>query len=181
MPNAKTHDILTVASGIAMTPPAFYFFKSQGTQVEQIWINCALLVGAHLLSGIMFSPDLDIDSAIDNRWGPLYWIWRPYMWAVPHRSRWLSHGLVIPPLLRLVYFMAVILLILQLITWGCHLVGVACPDMVSWLWQQFVHLTYVQPAAIGVALLGFISGSAVHSFADWTVSGSKYLMNKLPF
>ncbi len=181
MPKAKTHDIITLASGIALAPPTFYFFQSQGSHVEQIWINCALLVAAHLLSGLMFSPDLDIDSAIDNRWGPLYWIWRPYMWAVPHRSRWLSHGLVIPPLLRLSFFTVLILGILQLVTWVGHLVWVACPDLVSVLWQQFVHVAYVQPAGICVFLIGFITGSAAHSIADWTVSGSKYLLNKLPF
>ena len=60
----------------------------------------------------MFSPDLDLDSAIDDRWGIFFWIWRPYMWLVPHRSRLLSHGLVIAPLLRLLYFYLVVLLLI---------------------------------------------------------------------
>ncbi len=181
MPNAKTHDILTVASAIALAPPTYFYFHSQGLETQQMWINCALLAGAHLLSGLMFSPDLDIDSAIDNRWGPLFWIWRPYMWLVPHRSRWLSHGLVIPPLLRLLYFTALLLSILQVISWGTRQCGIPCPDLVAVLWQQFVHLTYQQPAAIGVVLIGFITGSAAHTLADWTVSGGKYLRGKLPF
>ena len=101
MPGARTHDIITVATGLALAPLAYSTNIALELPPELALRHAALLAGAHMLSGIMFSPDLDLDSAIDNRWGIFFWIWRPYMWAVPHRSRWLSHGLLLPPLLRL--------------------------------------------------------------------------------
>lgn len=56
---------------------------------------------------MLFSPDLDIDSAVDHRWGVFRWIWEPYMKVVLHHSRLLSHSLIIPPLVRILYFFVV--------------------------------------------------------------------------
>jgi len=90
VPGARTHDAITLVSGGVLVPIAYLTLLSQNLSQEVIALDTALLVGA------MCSPDLDIDSTIDNRWGVFFWIWRPYMWAVPHRSHWLSHGLIIP-------------------------------------------------------------------------------------
>src|SRR6266542_5751958 len=100
MPGARTHDIITVVTGLGLAPVAYSTNMTVGLPADQALRDTALLVGAHLISGILLSPDLDLDGAIDNRWGIFFWIWRPYMWAVPHRSRLLSHGLIIRPLLR---------------------------------------------------------------------------------
>src|SRR5437870_1065421 len=108
MPGARTHDIITVVTGLTLAPVSYSGLLGLGLPSDAAVRNTAILVVAHLLSGIMFSPDLDLDSAIDDRWGIFFWIWRPYMWVVPHRSRLLSHGLVIPPLLRLLYFYGVV-------------------------------------------------------------------------
>ena len=120
MPGARTHDVITVVTGMALVPISYAAQVGDGRAARCGAARHALLVGAHLLSGIMFSPDLDLDSAIDDRWGIFFWIWRPYMWLVPHRSRLLSHGLVIAPLLRLLYFylMVVLLLIARHGCWG---------------------------------------------------------------
>src|SRR5512141_3162112 len=112
MPGARAHDIITVVTGLALAPIGYSSLLSLGLPADAAMRGTAILVGAHLLSGIMFSPDLDLDSAIDDRWGIFFWIWRPYMWLVPHRSRLLSHGLVIAPLLRLLYFYLMVVLLL---------------------------------------------------------------------
>src|SRR5919197_2843199 len=104
MPGAQTHDTITLISGAVLAPLTYFTLQNLTQSPDAARTDAILLLGAHLLSGMMFSPDLDIDSAIDNRWGIFFWIWRPYMWFVPHRSRLLSHGLVIAPLLRLLYF-----------------------------------------------------------------------------
>jgi len=72
---------------MALVPLGFAAQAGMSALPDAAMRGTAILVGAHLLSGIMFSPDLDLDSAIDDRWGIFFWIWRPYMWLVPHRSR----------------------------------------------------------------------------------------------
>ncbi|HET9222698.1 MAG TPA: metal-binding protein, partial [Roseiflexaceae bacterium] len=107
MPGARAHDLITIVSGVALAPLTYSVLSQSGVAPDVALANTAILVGAHMLSGIMFSPDLDLDSRIDDRWGIFFWIWRPYMWFVPHRHRFLSHGLVISQLLRLFYFYTV--------------------------------------------------------------------------
>jgi uncharacterized metal-binding protein len=150
--------------------PLTYATLLQSQSLEVARLDTALLVGAHLLSGIMFSPDLDIDSKIDNRWGPFYWIWRPYMWAVPHGSRFLSHGLVIPPLLRLLYFLAVSAILFLGIAWALGQVGIIVPDYHLKAINYLQQLARTRPREVQVFLIGFITGGAVHSIADWLVT-----------
>ena len=137
MPDARTHDLITLATGAALVPLAYI------AQVETFSLlpmdartNTAWLVGAHLVSGIMFSPDLDLDSAIDDRWGILFWIWRPYMWALPHRHFW-SHSLVFAPLLRLAYFYFVVIGFLVGGAWLLGRLGIVVPyyheQFTAWL------------------------------------------------
>lgn len=179
MPGARTHDAITVVTGIALGPVSYSGFLGLGQAPEAALRNVALLATAHLLSGIMFSPDLDIDGAIDNRWGIFYWIWRPYMWAVPHRSRWLSHGLVIPPLLRLIYFYIAVVLLLIGGAWLLAKIGIAIPDLHVRLRDTLLGLARDHPRETWAFLLGFITGSAAHSIADWLVTGGKRFLHSL--
>jgi len=146
MPDTRTHDIITVATGALLAPAAYVLLESGGR--DDAAAGAALLTGAHLISGLLFSPDLDIDSAIDNRWGFFFWIWRPYMWLIPHRHFW-SHSLVFAPLLRLVYFYLVALLI---VVWGAWLlgrIGVGVPDLhaqaSAWLFDDAAQPGYGAP------------------------------------
>ena len=181
MPGAKTHDKITVATGLALAPLTYLALLSQGPSPATAGVDTALLVGAHLLSGIMFSPDLDIDSAIDNRWGIFYWIWRPYMWAVPHRSRQLSHGLIIPPLLRLFYFFTVLLLLFLGVTWALGQIGIVVPNYDVQAFNYLHDLVIAQPRATFLFLVGFITGGAAHSIADWLVTGGKHWLRRFGF
>src|SRR5262245_63606263 len=105
----------------------------------------------------MFSPDLDVDSAIDDRWGIFFWIWRPYMWAVPHRSRWLSHGLIIPPLLRLGYFFTVMTLSFLAIAWMLGRLGIVVPNYHMQAANYLLQLTQEKPREVFLVMLGLRS------------------------
>ena len=179
MPGARTHDVITLMSGTILAPIALVTLVNEGLPPDTIALDTMLLVGAHLLSGMMFSPDLDIDSAIDNRWGILGWIWRPYMWAVPHRSRWLSHGLIIPPILRLGYFFGVILLLFLAFAWAMGEVGIVVPNYHEQAARYLLELARLNPREVFLFLLGFITGGAAHSIADWLVTGGKHVLHKL--
>ena len=181
MPGARAHDIITIVTGMALVPISYAAQARIGTLPVAALRGSAILVGAHLLSGIMFSPDLDLDSAIDDRWGIFFWIWRPYMWAVPHRSRLLSHGLVIAPLLRLLYFYLMVVLLLIASAWLLALVGIALPDLHVRLRDALLGLMRDHPRETLVFVIGFITGSAAHSIADWLVTGGKRYLRGLGF
>jgi uncharacterized metal-binding protein len=170
VPGARTHDIITVITAAALVPPAYSAFSA--TEPSSAPQSVALLVGAHLLSGIMFSPDLDLDSSIDDRWGIFFWIWRPYMAVVPHRHFW-SHSLVFSPLLRLVYFYLVLVAILISAAWLLAQVSVTLPDYHVLLTDAIRDLFVVYPERVRIFLIGFITGSAAHTIADWLVTGGK--------
>jgi uncharacterized metal-binding protein len=98
MPNARTHDTITYA-----TIP-FTFLAA-----ELYWgdhITSVIATVAMLFSGLMFGPDLDLDSKPYRRWGPLKILWWPYQVALPHRSV-LSHGPILGTIIRIVYFLIV--------------------------------------------------------------------------
>ncbi|MBK9712379.1 MAG: metal-binding protein [Kouleothrix sp.] len=179
MPGARTHDAITVVTGLALAPLSYSGFLGLGFEPEPALRGATLLAVGHLLSGIMFSPDLDIDGSIDNRWGIFFWIWRPYMWAVPHRSRLLSHGLVIPPLLRLLYFYYALVGLLLGGAWLLGRVGIAVPDLHTRLADLVLGVARDHPRETWAFLLGFITGSAAHSIADWLVTGGKHFLRRL--
>jgi uncharacterized metal-binding protein len=179
MPDARTHDILTYATAVALGPLAqIVQVGALGMHPLDARPNSAWLVIAHILSGVMFSPDLDLDSAIDDRWGVLFWIWRPYMWAVPHRSTW-SHSLIFAPLLRLAYFYFVVLGLILGATWVLGLVGIVVPDYPIQLSVAINRAVAERPDSTLAFLTGFCTGSAVHSIADWLVTGGKHILRSM--
>lgn len=179
MPDARTHDVITVVSGAALSPLAYSALLANGIATEVATVNTAVFFVAHVLSGTMFSPDLDIDSAIDDRWGVFYWIWRPYMWLVPHRHRFLSHGLVISALLRLVYFYAVVVVLLFLVTWIFGQLGIVVPDFHWRFTNRLITIYNTYPLASRVFIGGFVTGGAAHTIADWLVTGGKRYLRRM--
>lgn len=170
MPDAVTHDVITIATG-ALLAPATYLLLAAGDP-ERAATGAAVLVGAHLMSGILFSPDLDIDSAIDDRWGILFWIWQPYMRLIPHRRFW-SHSLLFAPLFRLVYFYSMAMLIYIGGAWLLAQTGVVVPDLHLQASAWIFDLMRNNPDMVRLFLLGFITGSAAHTIADWLVTGGR--------
>src|SRR5919197_2468736 len=105
MPSGRTHDLIT----FALAPAIFV-----GAQIH--WgrpLVSLVATAAMVFAGLMFGPDLDLYSKQYRRWGPLRFIWFPYMIAFSHRSR-LSHGIMLSTIVRVLYFIAVVALLMTL-------------------------------------------------------------------
>ena len=178
MPNRAVHDFLTVASSVVIAPITYSICYSVPEVRDWAPIVAALLFVAHNVSGILFSPDLDMDTHIHKRWGIFFVVWIPYQMVIPHRHFW-SHGLVIPPLLRLAYFFWMVLLGVFLIEQIAAYFGIRVAPLQHTITQGLLHLVSENPVYAATIAAGFISGAAVHSIADWLVSGGKKMIRIL--
>src|ERR687894_833391 len=97
MPSGKTHDAITWLAAVPAAVAAWLVTESV--------LLTEVVTGATLFGGLMFGPDLDIQSRQYTRWGPFRFIWWPYKVVFRHRSRW-THGIVFGTLIRVVYFVA---------------------------------------------------------------------------
>lgn len=94
MASGKNHDL-----SILFTSPIIL-----GGGIHYFGLNLGIIAGAaHFLGGMYLSPDLDLVSRPYKRWGYLRWIWIPYQEMIPRHRHFLSHGLVIGSLVRLLY------------------------------------------------------------------------------
>ncbi len=166
MPNIGAHDMITLISGIALIPAGWL------VSPEPALATALALSAGHIISGLAFSPDLDIAAANYRHWGPLRIIWWPYKEAIPHRS-WLSHSLVVGPLLRLGYFLLVagMLVSLLLIFTGNSALWIELQRSAS----QFLHQ---HPIQVLVFLLGFVTGGAAHTVPDRLSTNTKRTLNR---
>jgi uncharacterized metal-binding protein len=174
MPSGPTHDFITIVTAAVATP-----LLLNGDLPDMNPTNTAVLVGSYLLSGLLFSPDLDVRSGPYKRWRMLRFVWIPYQKMVPHRS-WISHSLLLGPLLRVLYFAGVMSL-LALIVLG--LVNLLTPvDPTGTLLQiarQSAAWIETHPSVIGYAVVGFVLGGAAHSLADIVFSWVKRRVNRM--
>lgn len=178
MPNTPVHDFLTVVSGIVIAPGIYGALYEANVANQTAVLVTALICAAHVISGVLFSPDLDLDSRIHKRWGVFFYIWLPYKWVIPHRHFW-SHGLVLPPLLRLGYFFGMLILTIFVIERIAGVAGIAVPivhDSVAWAIIKWIQANQLVSVSVSI---GFITGAAVHSIADWLHSGGKKLVRTL--
>lgn len=161
MPAARTHDTLTLISGVALAPIVWVVSPDHS-------IATALTISAaHVLSGVAFSPDLDLNSRKYQNWGPLRFVWWPYRQIMPHRS-WLSHGLIIGPLLRLAYF--------GIVVYGLLWIGFRLTNQMlvfQALQQTFAGFLRQHAGQVYAFLIGFVTGGAAHSIPDWITTGTK--------
>ncbi|HEV2761495.1 MAG TPA: metal-binding protein [Pyrinomonadaceae bacterium] len=102
MPSGKTHDAIT----ILLAAPTF----AAGWGLTGSLVLASVTTAAMLFGGLMFGPDLDIQSKQYTRWGVFRFLWWPYKVAFRHRSRW-SHGILFGTLIRVVYFASVLALL----------------------------------------------------------------------
>lgn len=168
MPPTTVHDRITLLGAAALLPAGVLLPS------ENRYISAACLTGSFLLSGLLFSCDLDVDSTEYRRWGPLRFLWFPYKRMVLHRS-WLSHGLVIGPLVRLIYFVLFVDLLVALGT-----LGVEIADLGGLAWLSTWHGFWFGLAAghmrfLADFLIGFVLGGAAHTIPDRLVTGVKRL------
>jgi uncharacterized metal-binding protein len=68
-----------------------------------------IAASAHLLGGLYLSPDLDLKSKPLKRWGVLRVLWLPYQKLIPCHRHWLSHGVIVGSVVRLLYLAALLL------------------------------------------------------------------------
>src|SRR3954467_10886384 len=104
MPSGKTHDLVT----LALAAPTF---AAAWGLTGSLTLSAAATV-AMIFGGLMFGPDLDIQSRQYTRWGVFRFLWFPYKAAFRHRSRW-SHGIVFGTLIRVLYFTGILALIVS--------------------------------------------------------------------
>ncbi len=174
MGSYKTHDRVTIYSAALLTPLSFWAAKQYS---PTLWgqpltttplATTLLVVGAYLFSGLWLSNDLDIDSRIYRRWGPLRWLWYPYQKLISHRS-WLSHGFAIGPLGRMVYLYGMIELTLMVAHLLILTVG-GSPELVeaglSITAQAWPYVSANPHISVPVAV-GLVLGGLAHSLVDF--------------
>jgi uncharacterized metal-binding protein len=161
MPDGRTHDSITLVTASFAAP------ISLGLAFDGNPGRAILLLASYLVSGLLFSDDLDIDSIEYKRWRLLRFLWLPYQKLVPHRSR-LSHGLIIGPALRILYFAAVCTLALWLgLLALSRLLPLDAHGVVGDLLSAIARSIIDHPDGWAIALLGFIGGGLSHTIADW--------------
>jgi len=169
MPSGKTHDAIT----LLLTVPTFVVAWGLTGSA----LRAGIATGAMLFGGLMFGPDLDIQSRQYTRWGVFRFIWWPYKTMFRHRSRW-SHGILFGTLIRVVYFAFMLALItLAAIYLRAFLVAGALPAFGDILHAWHVIETGVRLEGAGhqhliyAAFAGLWWGAASHTLTDvaWSV------------
>lgn len=161
MPSGRTHDFITLVTGAAGTPVAL----NSGLP-DMGPVNAGVLVGSYLISGFLFSPDLDLRSISYRRWRLLRWVWIPYQRMVPHRS-WISHSLLVGPVLRALYFAGIMSLLTLIVLGLLNLIVPIDPTGTAFdITATVAAWVQTHPATVGYAVLGFVLGGAAHSLTD---------------
>lgn len=170
MPSGKTHDAITV---ILAVPTFVAAWGLSGSFVPATVATIAMLFG-----GFMFGPDLDIQSRQYTRWGVFRFLWLPYRMMFKHRSRW-SHGIIFGTLIRVVYFAAVIAVLvlagvyLRALLLGGATAAVPSFQQLSEAWRSIEANVSGSVGRHGVwaVLAGLWWGAASHTLTDvaWSV------------
>lgn len=169
MPSGRTHDIIT----LLLLPPTF----ACSWWATGSWRLGAVVGAATVFGGLMFGPDLDIQSRQYTRWGPLRFVWLPYKVVFRHRSR-LTHGLVLGTLIRVVYFTGALALLALLAAYlhARFLSGEAAPspDEIALAWRAMQTSLAAHGVGRDVLLATFAGlwwGAAIHTFTDvgWSI------------
>jgi uncharacterized metal-binding protein len=169
MPSGKTHDLVT----LALAAPTF---AAAWGLTGSLTLSAAA-TAATVFGGLMFGPDLDIQSRQYTRWGVFRFLWLPYKSAFRHRSRW-SHGIVFGTLIRVVYFAAVLTVLFWAFVYAraFFTTGGGVPGWreVAHVWRAFEEVAAsrgVGPHVLLAVLAGLWWGAASHTLTDvaWTV------------
>lgn len=167
MPSGKTHDAITMLLAV---PTLVAAWVATGSAALAFVVTAATLFG-----GLMFGPDLDIQSRQYTRWGIFRFLWLPYRALFRHRSRW-SHGILFGTLIRVVYFVAVLALLSSaaFYLYMTYVVGQP-PDLaeLARAWQGFevgLHWRGAFKEITLATLVGLWWGAASHTVTDVTWS-----------
>ena len=164
MPSGVTHDRITL--WILPWVTGITYASTRSGELSLIF------AGGVLFSGMMFGPDLDINSIQYKRWGIFKPIWLPYRKCMSHRSI-LSHGPIIGTCIRLLYLFLIIAV--------TGIFAVAIAQLIfgfDWNWHDFVREKFTllknqYRRETIVVLIGLEVGAMSHSFSDWFNSHRK--------
>jgi uncharacterized metal-binding protein len=161
MPNARTHDLITVVTAIGANVAYFRFASAPDLTLA------ALFTGTYLFAGYACAGDLDLNSAEYRRWGPLRFVWYPYRQLVPHRS-WVSHGLIMGGVIRVAYLLVVCALLLWGGLWVYHhlIAPVDANAVTQRHLASLLDFAREKPHQSGALLSGFILAGTTHSVSD---------------
>jgi uncharacterized metal-binding protein len=162
MPNAPTHDFITLVTA-AGADAAYMLYVPQHD-----WKLAALFTGTYIFAGYACAGDLDLKSTEYRRWGPLRFLWLPYQWIVPHRS-WVSHGLILGGVLRVVYLALICTLLFWGGLWLYGYVGLRPVDagaITQEQWRSLLYFVHTHPYPSIAAFGGFVLAGTTHSIAD---------------
>lgn len=169
MPSGRTHDWITYV----LAPPTFAgVWLATGSLV-----SAAVVTASTLFGGLMFGPDLDIQSRQYTRWGFFRFLWLPYKVVFRHRSRF-THGIVLGTLIRVVYFTgALALLTLLAVYLHAHFItGGPTPGLADIAHAARSLEASLSAYGVGRDVLlatfaGLWWGAAIHTFADvvWSI------------
>ena len=168
MPSGRTHDAITVL----LAAPTF---AAAWGVTRSLWL-AGVVTAAMLFGGLMFGPDLDVQSRQYARWGPLRFLWWPYKAAFRHRSRW-SHGIIAGTLIRVAYFGLMLTLIAAagLYVYAVYVAGTPADYTgIRHAWHAIREGATMQGAtqqATLAALAGLWWGAASHTLTDvaWSI------------
>ncbi len=170
MSSGKDHDQATVVTAIALLPLTQLIPLAPYLPLH-LPESFSLSLG--VLSGLWFSPDLDIYSRPYRRWGTLRVIWFPYKKLVKHRSP-ISHTPIFSQLFQLLYFLFALQAFLFIVQSFVHLLVQSSPVLsqflqrilllfpelswyapATWLYQLWTsHPTWVILYVLGVVIAG---------------------------
>lgn len=174
MASFRGHDNVTIYSACLLGPICYWTVERlpgvmlNGDVALSPFATTLLVVGAYLFSGLLLSNDLDIASRIYRRWGPFRLLWYPYQRLMPHRSFW-SHGIIIGPLLRVLYLYVMLELIL-LCSWRITmLTGVSAPlvDTGLQVAAQLIPCLFLYPQITIPCMVGLVLAGFAHTIIDW--------------
>ena len=140
MSSYKTHDKATFVTASIVAVASSYFL----IPFEVFVITLSFLFG-----GMAFNGDLDTCSKPYKRWWILSGLWIPYQKLVGKHRSFLSHGIVVGTIGRILWLL-VICSPLLFIWWE-----VVLSFLLEYLWE------------ISIALIGLELGSISHTLMDW--------------
>jgi uncharacterized metal-binding protein len=166
MPSGKTHDVITILLAVPTFVGAWFVTRNIALSI--------VVTAAMLFGGLMFGPDLDIQSKQYTRWGIFRLLWFPYKVIFPHRSRF-THGIILGTFIRCVYFALMITLIMTAILYARAAYTGGTPPGINDVIQAWLSVDKFVRDVIGAhtALATFIGlwwGAASHTFTDVGIS-----------
>jgi uncharacterized metal-binding protein len=167
MPSGKTHDFIT----ILLAAPTFVV----AWLVTRSIALSALTTATMLFGGLMFGPDLDIQSSQYTRWSVFRFLWWPYKVIFKHRSR-LTHGIILGTLIRVIYFALVLTLLATAILYARAVYTGGTPPGIGDIIQAWISVErfvrdVIGPHAALAAFAGLWWGATSHTITDvgWSV------------